>query len=40
MKKTYVRERKELLALNKSAERSVFSDEMVRDLPEQIKKNV
>ena len=38
MKKTYEKEKKELLELNKSCEIKVFSEELVKDLPEQIKK--
>ena len=38
MKKTYVKERKELLEQNKHAENRVFTEELVKDLPEQIKK--
>jgi hypothetical protein len=38
MKKTYIKERKELLEQNKSSEIKVFSEELVKDLPELIKK--
>jgi len=38
MKKTYVKERKELLEQNKNSEVIVFTEELVKDLPEQIKK--
>ena len=38
MKKTYAKERKELLKQNKSFEIKVFSEELVKELPEQIKK--
>ena len=38
MKKTYVKERKELLEQNKNSEVRVFTEELVKDLPEQIKK--
>jgi len=38
MKKTYIKERKKLLEQNKNSEVRVLTEELVKDLPEQLKK--